>query len=127
MIRQIRLAVVALLAFAVPVLAQDQPKPLEPQVQHTKCRVEADPETESNRVLVCFDEVAKEEFTRTVGANHPWARFLVDAQFGVTTVIIEGHEDKVCLRQVRHLGELVKNPVNERINVCITVKRRTKL
>lgn len=119
-----------LLLLTTSVVAQTTPETTEPEVKQTQCRVEADPRVESNRVLMCFDEDTGTEFPITISAKHPWAKFLDDAQIGVTTVLIEGREKQVCLVQVQMLDGWVPNPVNARHKaseeVCIPVKRAVK-
>lgn len=102
----------------------------QPELKRTECKVEADPKVESNRVLVCFDEDTETEFPITVGANHLWAKFLDDTQAGVSTVVIEGHDDRVCLAEVRIQDGWVKHPVNAQHknsdDVCVSVNRSRK-
>lgn len=101
--------------------AQAQESPTK--TKRIECTVEAHPRVESSRILACFGEDSEKEFKVTVSAGHPWAKYLSDTQAGVSTVVVEGHSNRVCLRQVNIQGSLVRNPVNERINVCVPVRR----
>ena len=100
-----------LLVFA---LAQE---PRKTQPKSIECTVE------TNSILTCFDEEAEREFPLTITPRHPWAKYLDDTQPGVSKVIIEQRGNKHCLIQVKVQGDWVRNPVNERINVCVAVRR----
>lgn len=96
-------------------LAQEPPQKPEPKEIH--CTVE------SESRLVCFDGETDKEFPLTVTSRHPWAKYLGDTQPGVSKVVIEQRGNKHCLIQVHVQGDWVRNPVNERINVCVPVRR----
>lgn len=98
---------------------QSAPKAIVP-VQSPK-RIECTVEVKG--ALTCFDEEAEREFPLTITSRHPWAKYLDDTQPGVSKVVIEQRGNRRCLMQVHVQGDWVRNPVNERINVCVPVRR----
>lgn len=124
--KQLLLSLITIVLFSVPVLAQSG-EVKDEEVKRIQCTVRLHPKDDLARILVCPPNEGKlTKFEYKVSRNHPWAEYLNDVPEDADVVIEVRPPNEVCLMQVHRLDGLVRNPVNERLNVCLPVRKNKR-